>query len=167
LLDTLRMKRLIFWEQPLRVAGPGSAANAVARIQAQLASGRFSTQDRLTGSLRGPRLRVWKASVLGRAGDVVEFDGEVRAADKGTVIEGTVRYQAATKIQFAGLSAIGISLFGVGLAQKLSGSSAGPELLGLGLFITAVTALWIGSSAGMRRVQVQFLEDRFREIVAR
>jgi hypothetical protein len=161
------MRPLIFWEEPLRVAGPGTTANAVARIQAQLAGGRFSTKDRLTGSLRGSRLRVWKATVLGRAGDVVEFDGEVRATGEGTAIEGTVRYQSATKIQFAGLSAIGVSLLGAGLMQKLSGSSAGPELLGLGLFISAVTALWIGSSAGMRHVQVQFLEDRFREIVAR
>jgi len=149
------------------VAGPGSMANAVTRLNAQLAIGRYSTKDRLTGSLRGAQLRVWKASVLGRAGDVVEFDGEVRAGGEGTVIEGKVRYQAATKLQFAGLSAIGLSLLGAGLMQKLSGSAAGPELLGLGLFITAVTALWIGSSAGMRHVQVQFIAERFREIVAR
>lgn len=161
------MKPLIFWEEPLRVAGPGSMANAVTRLNAQLAIGRFSTRDRLIGSLRGARLCVWKASVLGRAGDVVEFDGEMRAGGEGTVIEGTVRYQKATKIQFAGLTVIGLSLLGAGLIQKLSGSTAGPEMLGLGLFITAVTALWIGSSAGMRHVQVQFLAERFREIVAR
>jgi hypothetical protein len=161
------MKPLIFWEEALRVAGPGSTANAVARLNAELATGRFSTKDRLTGSLRGARLRAWKATMLGRAGDVVEFDGEVRAADQGTVIEGTVRYQTATKIQFAGLSAIGVSLLGAGLMQKLSDSSAGPELLGLGLFVTAVTAVWIGSSAGMRHVQVRFIEDRLRGIVAR
>ncbi|HXV09383.1 MAG TPA: hypothetical protein VD839_01125 [Burkholderiales bacterium] len=161
------MKPLIFWEEPLRVAGPGSMPNAIARLNAQLASGRFSTKDRLTGSLKGARLCVWKATVLGRAGDVVEFDGEIRAGGDGTVIEGSVRYQTATKIQFAGLSAIGVSLLGVGLMQKLSGSSAGPELLGLGLFITAVTAVWIGSSAGMRHAQVQFIEERFREIVTR
>jgi hypothetical protein len=161
------VKPLIFWEEPLRVAGPGSMPNAIARLNAQLASGRFSTKDRLTGSLRGARLCVWKATVLGRAGDVVEFDGEIGAGSEGTVIEGTVQYQKATKIQFAGLAAIGLSLLGAGLMQKLSGSAAGPELLGLGLFITAVTALWIGSSAGMRHVQVQFIEERFREIVAR
>jgi hypothetical protein len=161
------MKPLIFWEEPLRVAGPGSMPNAVARLNAQLAGGRFSTRDRLTGSLRGARLCAWKASVLGRAGDVVEFDGEMRAGGEGTVIEGTVRYQKATKIQFIGLSAIGLSLLGAGLMQKLSGSAAGPELLVLGLFISAVTAIWIGSSAGMRHVQVQFIEERFREIVAR
>ena len=100
------MKPLIFWEEPLRVAGPGSMANAVARLDAQLAAGRFSTQDRLTGSLRGARLCVWKASLLGRAGDVVEFDGELRSAGEDTVIEGTVRYQTATKIQIAGLLAM-------------------------------------------------------------
>ena len=161
------MKPLIFWEEPLRVAGPGSTANAFARIQEQLSAGRFHTRDRLTGSLRGARLRVWKATVLGRAGDIVEFDGEVRAAAEGTVIEGTVQYQTATKIQFAGLSVIGLSLLGAGLMQKLSGSSAGVELLGLGLFVTAVTAVWIGSSAGMRHTQVQFIEERFQEIVAR
>ena len=160
------MKPLIFWEQPLRVAGPGSTANAIARINAQLAIGRFSTQDRLTGSFRGDRLRVWKASVLGRAGDIVEFDGKLLAADPGTVIEGNVRYQTATKIQFAGLLTIGVLLLGTGLAQKFLGAAAEPELLGLGLVITIIAAIWIGSSAGMRHAQVAFIEERFREIVA-
>lgn len=160
------MRRLIFWEQPLRIAGPGSTANAVARLHAHFSGGRFGGKERLTGWLRGSRLRVWKATLLGRAGDVVEFDGEMRAADEGTVIEGMVRYQTATKIQFAGLLAIGILLTAAGIKQKLSGIEASSELLGLGLFIAVVTLVWIGSSAGMRHVQIRFLEEKLGEVVA-
>jgi hypothetical protein len=158
---------LIFWEQPFRVAGPGSTANAVARLSAQFSVGRFGSKERLTGSLRGSRLKAWRATLLGRAGDVVEFDGEIRSAGEGTVIDGVVRYQAATKIQFAGLLAIGVLLTIAGVTQKLAGTAAGPELLSLGLFVTVVTVVWIWSSAGMRHVQVQFIEEKFREIVAR
>ena len=160
------MARLIFWEQPFRVAGPGSTANAVARLSAQFSVGRFGSKERLTGSLRGSRLKAWRATMLGRAGDVVEFDGEIRAAGEGTVIEGAVRYQTATKIQFAGLLVIGILLTVVGVVQKSSGTAAGPELLGLGLFVTIVTVIWIWSSAGMRHVQVQFIEEKLGEVVA-
>lgn len=161
------MAPLIFWEEPLRVAGPGSTANAVARLNAQFATGRFGSKERLTGSLRGPRLRVWRATLLGRAGDVVEFDGEIRASGDGTVIEGAVRYQSATKIQFAGLLVIGVLLTVVGVMQRLSETATGPGLLGLGLFVTVVTLLWIVSSAGMRHVQVRFLEEKLGEIVGR
>jgi hypothetical protein len=161
------VRALIFWEQPLRVEGPGSTANAVARINAQFSVGRFGSKERLTGSLRGSRLKAWRATLLGRAGDVVEFDGEIRAAGEGTVIEGAVRYQAATKIQFAGLLAIGVLLTVAGVTQKLSGTAAGPGLLGLGLFVTVVTVVWIVSSAGMRHIQVRFLEENLGEIVAR
>ena len=159
------MMPLIFWEQPLQVTGPGSTANAVARLNAQLSGGRFSTKDRLTGSFRGDRLRVWKASILGRAGDIVEFEGTLRATGEGTAIEGRVRYQTATKIQLAGLLAVGVLLLVTGLAQKSLESAVGPELLGMGLFISIVAAIWIGSSAGMRHTQVAFLEEKFREIV--
>jgi hypothetical protein len=158
---------LIFWEQPFRVAGPGLTANAVARLNAQFSVGRFGSKERLTGSLRGSRLKAWRATLLGRAGDVVEFDGEIRSAGDGTVIEGVVRYQASTKIQFAGLLAIGVLLTVAGVTQELSGTAVGTELLGLGLFVTVVTIAWIGSSAGMRHVQVRFLEEKLSEIVAR
>jgi len=161
------MKQLIFWEQPLRVAGPGSTANAVARLNAQFSAGRFGSKERLAGSLRGPRLRAWRATLLGRAGDIVEFDGELRPSGEGTIIEGTVRYQAATKVQFAGLLVIGVLLTAAGITQKFSGTASGSELLGLGLFITVVTVIWVVSSAGMRHLQVRFLEEKLGEVVAR
>lgn len=160
------MKQFILWEQPLRVAGPGSTANAVARLHAHFSAGRFGSKERLTGWLRGSRLRVWRATLLGRAGDVVEFEGEIRSTGEGTVIEGLVRYQVATKIQFAGLLTIGVALTVMGIAQDLAAAAPGSELLGLGLFITLVTLVWIGSSAGMRHVQVRFLEEKLGEIVA-
>ena len=142
-------------------------ANAVARLNAQFSAGRFGSKERLAGALRGSRLKAWRASLLGRAGDVVEFDGELRPSADGTIIEGAVRYQTATKVQFVGLLAIGVLLTATGITQTFSGSATGSELLGLGLFITVVTAIWIGSSAGMRHVQVQFLEEKLGEIVAR
>ena len=161
------MKQFIFWEQPLRVAGPGSTANAVARLNAQFSAGRFGSKERLAGLLRGSRLKAWRATLLGRAGDVVEFDGELRASAEGTVIEGTVRYQNATRIQFVGLLVIGVLLTAAGITQRFSGAAASAELLGLGLFVTVVTVIWIVSSAGMRHIQVQFLEEKLGEIVAR
>ena len=160
------MKQLIFWEQPLRVAGPGSTANAVARLNAHFSTGRFGSKERLAGSLRGSRLRAWRATLLGRAGDIVEFDGELHPSGEGTIIEGTVRYQAATKIQFVGLLGIGVLLTAVGITQRFSGTAAGSELLGLGLFIAVVTVIWVVSSAGMRHVQVRFLEEKLGEVVA-
>jgi len=161
------VKQLIFWQQPLRVAGPGSTANAIARLNTQFSAGRFGSKERLAGSLRGSRLRAWRATLLGRAGDIVEFDGELQPSDSGTVIEGAVRYQAATKVQFVGLLGIGVLLTAVGIAQRASSTAAGSELLGLGLFITAVTVIWVVSSAGMRHVQVRFLEEKLGEVVAR
>ena len=161
------MKPLIFWEQPLRVAGPGSTANAVARLHAQFSAGRFGSKERLAGSLQGSRLKAWRATLLGRAGDVVEFNGELRPSGEGTIIEGAVSYQAATKIQFVGLLAIGVLMTAAGITQRFSGSAASSELIGLGLFITVVTAIWIVSSAGMRHVQVRFLEEKLGETVAR
>lgn len=150
----------------MRVAGSGSVANAVSRLHAHFSAGRFGSKEHLTGWLRGSRLRVWRATWLGRAGDVVEFEGEIRATEAGTIIEGMVYYQTATKIQFSGLLSIGILLTATGLAQRLTGAAPGPELLGLGLFIAVVTLVWIGSSAGMRHVQVRFLEEKLGEVVA-
>lgn len=160
------MKQFVFWEEPLRVAGTGSTANAVSRLHTHFSAGRFGSKERLTGWLRGSRLRVWRATLLGRAGDVVEFNGEICSTGEGTVIEGTVGYQAATRIQFVGLLSIGILLTATGIAHRFTTADAGPELLGLGLFILVVSLIWIGSSAGMRHVQVRFLEEKLGEVVA-
>lgn len=157
----------IFWEEELRVAGPGTMADAAARLRAQLSAGRFSMRERLAGSTDGFRLRVWKASALGQAGDAVEFDGLLRPGGDGTLIEGTVRYRLATKVQFIGLLAIGLVLAAAGIFRELAGTAPGGELLVIGASVSAVTLLWIYSSHRMRHEQIQFIEARLNEVVAR
>lgn len=157
----------IFWEEALRVAGPGTMADAVTRLRAQFSAGRFSMSERLSGSMDGPRLRVWKASVLGQAGDAVEFDGSLRPGGDGTVIEGTVRYRLATKVQFIGLLVIGLVLAAAGIFRELAGTAPGDELLVIGASVSAVTLLWIYASHRMRHEQIQFIQARLNEVVVK
>jgi len=157
----------IFWEEELRVAGPGTMANTVTRLRAQFSAGRFSMSERLSGSMDGPRLRVWKASALGQAGDAVEFDGLLRPGGDGTLIEGTVRYRLATKVQFIGLLVIGLVLAAAGIFRELAGTAPGGELLVIGASVSAVTLLWIYSSHRMRHEQTQFIEARLNDVVAK
>ncbi|MBM3359489.1 MAG: hypothetical protein FJY54_17410 [Betaproteobacteria bacterium] len=157
----------IFWKQDLRVAGSGSTADAVARLRTQLSASRFAFQERLVGTLEGSRLRAWRASPFGQAGDVVEFEGTLRPAAEGTVIEGSVQYKTATKVQFTGLLVIGFVLLAVGAFQKLSDPHSGAEPLGMGGFITLLTLFWIYSSSKMKHTQIQFIESRLGEAVAK
>jgi hypothetical protein len=96
----------------------------------------------------------------------VEFEGLLRPGGEGTVIEGSLQYKLATKIQFAGLLAIGLGIVVVGVFQKLAGMPAGGELLGIGGFIALVALLWIYSSHRMKHEQIQFIEARLNEVVA-
>jgi hypothetical protein len=152
----------IFWEQEFRVEGPGSMTDAAARLNAQLAVNRLSMRDRLVGLFDGSRLRVWKASPLTRAGDTVEFEGLLLSAGGGAVIEGKLRYKIATKVQFVGLPLIGLGLLAIGLFQ-----GAGVETLGVGIFVLLVSLLWIYSSAQMRHEQIEYIEARLSEAVAK
>jgi len=156
----------IFWKQELRVAGPGSTADALARLRSLLSADRFGLKERLTGAIEESRVRVWRKAPLAGAGDAVEFEGSLRPGGEGTVIEGSLQYKLATKIQFAGLLAIGLSLLVVGVFQKLAGTPSGGGLLGSGGFIALVTLLWIYSSNRMKHEQIQFIETRLKEVVA-
>jgi len=156
----------IFWKQELRVAGPGSTADALARLRSLLSADRFGLKERLTGAIEESRVRVSRKAPLTGAGDAVEFEGSLRPGGEGTVIEGSLRYKLATKIQFAGLLAIGLGLLVVGVFQKLAGTPSGGGLLGSGGFIALVTLLWIYSSNRMKHEQIQFIEARLNEVVA-
>jgi hypothetical protein len=134
------------------------------RLQVRLSAGRFSLRERLVGSLRGPRLRVWKLNLAGYAGDVVEFDGVLQAGDAGTVIEGTLQYRLQTKIQFAGLLVLSIGLLVAGLMRQIHGVDS--QLLVLGGAITVLTLGWIYASRGTRHLQIRFIEDQLAEVTA-
>lgn len=156
----------IFWKQELRVSGPRSTAEALARLRSLLSAGRFDLKERLSGAIEESRVRVWRKAPLAGAGDAVEFEGSLRPGGEGTVIEGTVQYKLATKVQFAGLLAIGLGIVVVGAFQTLAGMPAGGELLGIGGFIALVALLWIYSSNRMKHEQIQFIEARLNEVVA-
>lgn len=156
----------IFWKQELRVAGPRSPAEALARLRSLLSADRFGPNERLTGAIEESRVRVWRKAPLAGVGDAVEFEGSLRPGGEGVVIEGSLRYKLATKVQFAGLLAIGLGVMVAGVFQKLAGMPAGGELLGIGSFIALVALLWIYSSNGMKHEQIQFIEARLSEVVA-
>lgn len=156
----------IFWKQELRVAGPRSTAEALARFRSLLSANRFDLKERLSGAVKESRVRVWRKAPLAGAGDAVEFEGSPRPGGEGTVIEGSLQYKLATKVQFAGLLAIGLGIVVVGAFQTLAGMPAGRELLGIGGFIALVALLWIYSSNRMKHEQIQFIEARLNEVVA-
>ena len=156
----------IFWKQELRVAGPGSTADALAKLRSLLSADRFGLKERLTGAIEESRVRVWRKASLAGAGDAVEFEGSLRPGGEGTVIEGSLQYKLATKIQFAGLLAIGLGLLVVGVFQTLAGTPSGGGQLGIGGFIALVALLWIYSSNRMKHEQIQFIEARLNEVVA-
>jgi len=158
---------LFFWKQTLRVAGPDSPADVVARLQAELSAGRFGLKERLAGELGGSRLKVRKFSMIGRALDVVEFEGELRGESGGTVIEGVASYSPATSIQFVGMLAIGAGMVAIGIQRGLAAPGASWELFGAGVVVTIVALAWIVSSYSMKGEQIAFIERRLRDAVDR
>ncbi len=148
------------------MAGPGSTADAVAKLRSLLSADRLGLKEHLRGTIEESRVRVWRKAALAGAGDAVEFEGSLRPGGEGTVIEGSLQYKLATKVQFAGLLAIGLGLLVVGVFQKLAGTPSGEGLLGSGGFIALVTLLWIYSSNRMKHEQIQFIEARLNEVVA-
>jgi hypothetical protein len=116
--------------------------------------------------MRDATLRVWKKSIAGSAGDVVEFAGTLRPEDGGTVIEGTLRYRMHTRIQFIGLLATGLILGVAGALQKLHGTAADGSLLWIGCFVLGLTLIWIHAGSQTRHMQIDFIADRLEEAVA-
>ncbi len=154
----------IFWRQPLQITGTAAPERVSARLKTLLSAGRFSVRDRLVGSLKGSRLRVWKENLAGYAGDIVEFDGTLRAGDTGTLIEGTLQYRMQTKIQFTGLLVMSLGLLVSGLLRQLH--SGDNQLLVLGGSITLLTLGWIYAGSRTRHLLIRFIEEGLAEVTA-
>ena len=160
----------IFWRQPLRVAGPCPQGAAVARLRERLEGRRFSVGPRLAGSIGGsdaaPAIRLWRKGPLAAAGDVIEFRGTLRADGGGSVFEGTAAYSVGTKVQFVGLLAMGALLLLAGAARELEGPARDEGMLGLGVIVAGVAALWIFASHRTRGDQIRFIEQQLESCVA-
>jgi hypothetical protein len=154
----------IFWQQALRATGPGSPATAISRLSSLLAAGRFGGGNRLAGVMDGSRFRVWRTSTL--TTEVVECAGVIRAHGEGSIIEGTLRYKLATRIQFAGGLLLGTVLAIGGALQNLADAQPKSELAPVGLFILAAILVWIYSSSKMKKEQIRYITERLEEIVA-
>jgi hypothetical protein len=156
----------IFWKRALRVTGPAPTASAAARLGSLLAGGRFGLTARLVGVLDGSHLRVWRRGSLAGAGDAVQFEGTLRAGANGTVIEGTLCYKLATRVQFVGLLAIAALLLAAGGFQSLAGADAGPDLLAFAGLIALAALAWIYASSRMRDEEIRYIEEKLSEAVA-
>jgi hypothetical protein len=154
----------IFWEQALRATGPGSPATAVARLSSLLSAGRYRGGNRLTGVMDGSRFRIWRTSTL--TTEVVECAGVIRAHGAGSIIEATLRYKLATRIQFAGGLLLGTVLAIGGTLQHLADAQPKSELAPVGFFILAAILVWIYSSSKMKKEQISYITERLEEIVA-
>lgn len=160
------MDKFVFWQQPLRVMGPATAAQAEEKLRAMVYPKMFSMQDRLAGKMKAEHIRVWKASNVAFAGDVVEFEGALRPDNAGSIIEGRLRYKTRSKIQFIGLLAMGVGYSVIGLFQKLSATQPEGNLLAVGGAVTFITLFWIYASVQMRHTQIEFIEAKLNEAVA-
>ena len=156
---------LIFWRTPFRAAGPRPAEQVTAALGAHLAQTRFGMGERMIGRIEGARVRVWRKSIASFAGDVVEFDGNVRAEDGGSVIEGTMQYKLAAKVQFVGLLAIGGLLALAGALRYFAGGEAEARAFGFGAFVFVGTWFWVYSSSRMRGEQIRYLASRLEAFV--
>lgn len=156
----------IFWQRTLRVSGPAPLANAVARLGALLAGSRFGMTARLIGALNGSTLRVWRKGPFAGAGDAVQFEGTLRAEATGTVIEGTLCYKLATRIQFVGLLAIAALLLAAGAFQSLAAADAGTDLLVFAGILALAALAWIYASSRMRDEEIRFIETKLSEALA-
>ena len=160
----------IFWRQPLRVAGPSAPGAALARLRERLEGRRFSVGPRLAGSIAGPEaapaVRLWRKGPLAAAGDVIEFRGALRAEGGGSAFEGSAAYSVGTKVQFVGLLAMGALLLLAGAARELEGLTRDAGMLGLGVIVAGVAALWIFASHRTRGDQIRFIEQHLQSCLA-
>jgi hypothetical protein len=159
------LKEIIFWRSPFRTAGPRPATQVLAALGAHLAQTRFGMGERMIGKIEGERLRVWRKSVASFAGDVVEFEGTVRADDGGSVIEGMMRYKLSAKVQFVGLLAIGALLALAGALRYFAGGEAELRAFGFGMLVFVSTLIWVYSSSRMRGDQIRYLETKLEGFV--
>lgn len=159
------LREIISWHAPFRASGPRPAAQVTAALGAYLAQTRFGMGERMVGKIEGERLRVWRKSVASFAGDVVEFEGVVRAQDGGSVIEGFLQYKLAAKVQFIGLLAIGALLALAGAFRYFTGGEAEARAFGFGMLVFVSTLIWVYSSNRMKSDQVRYLQGRLEGFV--
>ncbi len=155
----------IFWEEPLRVTGPATPAAAASRLAALIAAPkRFSSGERLAGIMDDSEFRVWRTSIL--TTEVVECAGVIRAHGDGSVVQGTLRYKLATRIQFAGGLLLGALLAIGSTLQTLADPQPKGELVPLGVWVLAIILVWIYTSSKTKSEQIRYITDRLEEIVA-
>jgi hypothetical protein len=159
----------IFWRRPLRVAGPRPAQEALARLRMLIQGRRFGVGLRLIGTIRGPdsapALRLWRKGVLSAAGDVIEFRGTLRADGEGSAFEGELGYAYGTKFQFVGMLVIGAVLLFAGAVRELEAAARDTGMLGMGLVVAGVAAVWIYASSRTREDQMRFIEEHLESCV--
>ena len=160
------LKEIILWRASFRVAGPRPVGQVTAALAAHLAQTRFGMGERMVGKIEGERLRVWRKSIASFAGDIVQFEGAVRAENGGTVIEGFLQYKLGAKVQFIGLLAIGALLALAGAFRYFAGGEAEAHAFGFGMLVFVSTLIWVYSSSRMKGDQIRYLEGRLREFVA-
>jgi len=160
----------IFWRLPLRVAGPRPPHEALARLRALIQGRRFGVGLRLIGNISGPdsapALRLWRKGLLSAAGDVIEFRGTLRADGAGSAFEGSLGYAFGTKFQFLGLLVIGAVLLFAGAVRELEGAAGETGMLGMGLVVAGVAAIWIYASSRTRADQIHFIQEHLETCVA-
>lgn len=120
----------------------------------------------MAGVLEGSRLRVWKRSVFGQAGDMIEFTGLLQSHHSGTAIEGVFRYRIQTKIQFAGLLIMGLGLASMGVYRNIFAANPDPSLLYIGGVVFLITLLWIYASTKVKHIQTEFIAEKLNAAVA-
>ena len=153
----------IFWRRPLHVAGSRPPQEALARLRTLIQGRRFGVGPRLIGTIRGPdsapSLRLWRKGLLSAAGDVIEFRGTLRADGAGSAFEGELCYAFGTKLQFVALLVAGAVLLFVGAVRELEGAARDTGMLGMGLVVAGVAAVWIYASSRTRGDQIRFIEE--------
>ena len=160
------LRYLVFWRQPLSVAGTCGPDTALGRIRALIArEGRgIGMAERLLGRIDGHRLEVWRAAPLAQLGDTVEFVGELRASGEGSVVEGELRYRLRTRVQFVGCLLLAAAIAAVGVLRLLADRDGG-DLIGIGAVIGVATLFWMYSSRQMVGHQARFIRERLAQAI--
>jgi hypothetical protein len=155
----------IFWEEPLRLTGPATPATAASRLAALIAPPkRFSSGERLAGIIDNFGFRVWRTSIL--TTEVVECAGVSRAHGDGSLVEGSLRYKLATRIQFAGGLLLGALLAIGSTLQTLADPQPKSGLLPPGVWVLVIILIWIYTSSKMKNEQIRYVVERLEGILA-
>jgi hypothetical protein len=157
-------ERYIFWQQPLRLTSIHPPEAAAARIAASVSRGRLSGSERLAGAVQGAQFRVWRTGLVNA--DSVECVGSIHAARDGSAVEATLRYRAATRIQFAGGLLLGVILAGGGMLHWLSAAAPNSQFPAVGCLALGSMLGWIYTSKRLRHAQGAFITAKLPDALA-